>query len=185
MAINHDIYFPHFSFFSTPATPTCTWADTLISESTASFHFQRARRSILGSNDKVEGSVLASSFDETCRAWKGRYGVRYTHCGCASPSGKGTHRALPLIGGRHLVPPHRDDVLAATHPSDHNAVFSPSESAPPLHSAGHDPAFLAPIRLEKSDSDDSELVEKALDLLDAVNDAVHDLMGFAPCAAVS
>ncbi|KAJ3513636.1 hypothetical protein NLJ89_g2838 [Agrocybe chaxingu] len=36
-------------------------------------------------DDKVEGLRLSSAFDITCRAWKDRFGVPYTHCGCPIP----------------------------------------------------------------------------------------------------
>ncbi|KAJ7119045.1 hypothetical protein C8R44DRAFT_625746 [Mycena epipterygia] len=77
-------------------------------------------------DDKVEESQLASSFDITCRAWKSRFSVQYTHCGCPLPGDTIGQRLSRLV--RHgttsyLVPPARDSLLAATHPSDHNAVF--------------------------------------------------------------
>ncbi|KAF8215340.1 hypothetical protein K438DRAFT_1749388 [Mycena galopus ATCC 62051] len=79
-------------------------------------------------DDKVEESQLASSFDNTCRAWKTRFAVEYTHCGCPVP-GKTIGQRLSLLVTQatkppHLIPPNRDDLLAATHPSDHNAVFA-------------------------------------------------------------
>ncbi|KAJ7494422.1 hypothetical protein B0H11DRAFT_1717508 [Mycena galericulata] len=80
-------------------------------------------------DDKVEESQLASSFDITCRAWKNRYGVAYTHCGCPLPGETIGQKLSRLVGSSgtnpsYLVPPNRDDLLAATHPSDHNAVFA-------------------------------------------------------------
>ncbi|PPR01105.1 hypothetical protein CVT24_000401 [Panaeolus cyanescens] len=33
-------------------------------------------------DDKVEGLRLSSAFDITCKAWKARFGISYTHCGC-------------------------------------------------------------------------------------------------------
>ncbi|KAJ7684433.1 hypothetical protein DFH06DRAFT_1073106 [Mycena polygramma] len=74
-------------------------------------------------DDKVEESHLASSFDSTCRAWKKRFGVQYAHCGCPLPSDSLWQRTV----GRpppYLIPPNHADLLAATHPSDHNAVFA-------------------------------------------------------------
>ncbi|KAJ6465113.1 hypothetical protein C8R47DRAFT_991660 [Mycena vitilis] len=79
-------------------------------------------------DDKVEESHLASSFDLTCRAWKNRFGVQYTHCGCPLPGETIGQRLSRLVGHgtnpSYLIPPDRDDLLAATHPSDHNAVFA-------------------------------------------------------------
>jgi len=37
---------------------------------------------VLPSDDKVEGLRLSSAFDITCRVWKERFKVQYTHCGC-------------------------------------------------------------------------------------------------------
>ncbi|KAJ7184501.1 hypothetical protein C8R46DRAFT_883048 [Mycena filopes] len=129
-------------------------------------------------DDKVEESHLASSFDITCRAWKNRFGVQYTHCGCPLPGQTIGQRLSRLVGQSghahpsHLVPPNRAALLAATHPSDHNAVFAfhhkaASEAAQrrrrekiakraererkdgTARAAGgvHDPAFLIPVPL--------------------------------------
>ncbi|KAJ7778735.1 hypothetical protein DFH07DRAFT_730681 [Mycena maculata] len=80
-------------------------------------------------DDKVEEGRLASSFDITCREWKKRYGVPYAHCGCPLPGDTIGQKLSRLVGNSntnpsYLVPPDRDDLLAATHPSDHNAVFA-------------------------------------------------------------
>ncbi|KAJ7063619.1 hypothetical protein C8F01DRAFT_1133725 [Mycena amicta] len=127
-------------------------------------------------DDKVEESHLATSFDVTCRAWKNRFGVQYTHCGCPLPGETIGQRLSRLVGQgtnpSYLTPPtKRDDLLAATHPSDHNAVFAfhhkaKSESAQrrrrdkiakraqrdaangtTRRGVTHDPAFLVPIPL--------------------------------------
>ena len=57
------------------------------------------------------------------------YGVRYTHCGCPLPGDTIAQKLARIIKAdsiipSQLVPPNRDDLLAATHPSDHNAVFA-------------------------------------------------------------
>ncbi|KAJ7700855.1 hypothetical protein B0H17DRAFT_925014 [Mycena rosella] len=125
-------------------------------------------------DDKVEQSHLASSFDITCRAWKNRYGVQYTHCGCPLPGETIGQKLSRLVSNStsspsYLVPPDRVDLLAATHPSDHNAVFAfhhkgTSEAAQrrrrqkiakrtqrdvergvQARNAQHDPAFLIPV----------------------------------------
>ncbi|KAJ7891315.1 hypothetical protein B0H14DRAFT_2560884 [Mycena olivaceomarginata] len=79
-------------------------------------------------DDKVEESHLASSFDNTCRAWKSRFGVEYTHCGCPLPGDTIGQRLSRLVGHSttpsYLIPLDRDDLLAATHPSDHNTVVA-------------------------------------------------------------
>ena len=76
----------------------------------------------------MEGLRLSSAFDITCRAWKDRFNVEYTHCGCPIP-GKTIGQRLSTLVSRHnkpqpshLVPYDRPDLLSATHPSDHNAV---------------------------------------------------------------
>ncbi|KAF7294634.1 hypothetical protein MIND_01000000 [Mycena indigotica] len=123
----------------------------------------------------VEESLLATSFDVTCRAWKNRFGVSYHHCGCPLPGETLGQRLSRLVGHgsnpSYLVPPNRDDILAATHPSDHNAVFAfhhkaQSEAAQrrrrekiakraqrdeangtKKRDVVHDPAFLVPVPL--------------------------------------
>ncbi|KIM34780.1 hypothetical protein M413DRAFT_14913 [Hebeloma cylindrosporum] len=81
-------------------------------------------------DDKVEGLRLSSAFDITCRAWKERFGVQYTHCGCPIPGDTIGQRLSRIVGiyspptspPSHLMPFERPDLLSATHPSDHNAV---------------------------------------------------------------
>ncbi|KAG5636119.1 hypothetical protein H0H81_009051 [Sphagnurus paluster] len=79
-------------------------------------------------DDKVEERTLSSSFDVTCRAWKERFNIPYTHCGCPLPGQTIGQRLSRLVQNyklkpSYLIPPAREDLLAATHPSDHNAVF--------------------------------------------------------------
>ncbi|KAF8076954.1 hypothetical protein FPV67DRAFT_440215 [Lyophyllum atratum] len=79
-------------------------------------------------DDKVEEQTLASAFDITCRAWKDRFDLPYTHCGCPLPGQTIGQRLSRLVVSytqkpSYLVPPPREDLLAGTHPSDHNAVF--------------------------------------------------------------
>ncbi|RDB20076.1 hypothetical protein Hypma_013082 [Hypsizygus marmoreus] len=131
-------------------------------------------------DDKVDENTLSSAFDLTCRAWKNRFGIRYTHCGCPLPGDTIGQRLSRLISSynlksSYLIPPNREDLLAGTHPSDHNAVFAlhrkhASEAAQKLRrekfkkrqqrdangklaqkqidrSYQHDPAFLVPVPL--------------------------------------
>ena len=81
---------------------------------------------MLPSDDKVEGLRLSSAFDITCRAWKERFKVQYTHCGCPVPGdsiGEQLSKLIKLYSPQpHLLPFDRPDLLLATHPSDHNAV---------------------------------------------------------------
>ena len=87
------------------------------------------------SDDKIEGLHLSSAFDMTCRSWKSRFNVNYTHCGCPIPGDTIGKRLFRLVGMQTpstassvLVPEDRPDLLSATHPSDHNAVrFLPQD----------------------------------------------------------
>jgi hypothetical protein len=63
--------------------------------------------------------------------WQKRYGVPYTQCGCPLPGntiGQRLTRLVTPAGSRHyplsrLAPPtDQPEILAASHPSDHNAV---------------------------------------------------------------
>ncbi|KAI6008032.1 hypothetical protein EDC04DRAFT_2777713 [Pisolithus marmoratus] len=87
-------------------------------------------------DDKVEENKLATSFDVTCRAWQNQYGLPYIFCGCALPGetiGQRLGRAFGCLqvndcegsaGGNHSsLVPGAGTGAAATHPSDHNAIF--------------------------------------------------------------
>ena len=93
---------------------------------------------------------MSRAFDITCRAWKvrsasslpilpsftlplfpqDRFDVQYTHCGCPLPGetiGQKLSHLVGFIETQHLsslVLPERDDLLTATHPSDHNTAFA-------------------------------------------------------------
>jgi hypothetical protein len=65
----------------------------------------------------------------TCTAWKERFNVQYTYCGCPLPGdtiGKRLSRVVGIYAppppASHLMPFDSPDLLSATHPSDHNAV---------------------------------------------------------------
>ncbi|KAF8189720.1 hypothetical protein BJ912DRAFT_1058966 [Pholiota molesta] len=80
-------------------------------------------------DDKIEGLRLSSAFDMTCTAWKERFNVQYTYCGCPLPGdtiGKRLSRVVGIYAPpppvSHLMPFDRPDLLSATHASDHNAV---------------------------------------------------------------
>ncbi|KAG2747340.1 hypothetical protein P692DRAFT_20935613, partial [Suillus brevipes Sb2] len=79
-------------------------------------------------DDKVEEGQLATSFDLTCRAWNDRYHVPYMHCRCPLPGdtiGQKLRRLLSSQANNNvLLLPPKSDARAATHPSDHNAVFA-------------------------------------------------------------
>jgi LmbE family N-acetylglucosaminyl deacetylase len=104
---------------------------------------------------------------------KTRYGVEYTHCGCPIPGDTIGQKLLRMVNNfrpsAHLVPPEHDKLLAATHPSDHNAVYAlhkrvsssgqvkrrkkiakrekraRERGSQPNRAYGHDPAFLVPV----------------------------------------
>ncbi|KAG8971606.1 hypothetical protein FRC05_010952 [Tulasnella sp. 425] len=94
-------------------------------------------------DDKVNQGALSDAYDKTAEAWKSRFGVPYSICGCLPPvktmdicSGPSTS-GLPLLSkkGRSkvaletpfentrpdLISPS-DGVADQTHPSDHHAV---------------------------------------------------------------
>ncbi|KAK0230087.1 hypothetical protein IW262DRAFT_377559 [Armillaria fumosa] len=127
-------------------------------------------------DDKVAEDKLSNAFDITCRAWQDRFGIPYTHCGCPLPGDTIGQRLRGLISiykhSDHLVPPRdRSDLLAATHPSDHNAVYlskytqevdaqrrarqakrqrrirRDEENGMRRNGVDHDPAFLVPVPL--------------------------------------
>ncbi|KAK0439253.1 uncharacterized protein EV420DRAFT_1279692 [Desarmillaria tabescens] len=131
-------------------------------------------------DDKVAENRLSRAFDITCRAWQDRFGIPYTHCGCPLPGDTIGQKISRLVSihkqsgtPSHLVPPRdRRDLLAATHPSDHNAVYSfqhqgqvdamrrarlekrerrirreEGKGISRNRSVGHDPAFLVPVPL--------------------------------------
>ncbi|KAJ7598800.1 hypothetical protein C8J56DRAFT_1092684 [Mycena floridula] len=112
----------------------------------------------LDHDDKVEESKLSTSFDLTCRAWQQRYNIRYTHCGCPVPGdtiGQKLSRILSRSGKteppNHLDPGHRPELLAGTHPSDHNSVFAAHSKA-----AAEASRRLREIKYRKRLSKDSE-----------------------------
>ncbi|KAG1725508.1 hypothetical protein EDB19DRAFT_1883221, partial [Suillus lakei] len=79
-------------------------------------------------DDKVEEGQLATSFDLTCRVWNDRYRVPYMHCGCPLPGDTIGQKLRRLLSSQAttdvLLLPPQSDARAATHPSDHNAVFA-------------------------------------------------------------
>jgi Glycine-rich domain-containing protein-like len=101
------------------------------------------------SDDKVDTFKLSNAFDTTCKAWKDRFGIQYTHCGCPSAAGgtvgKRLSRFLPVKKNSlpspaaattilpehiHLLPPDTTGMTAdsssATHASEHSGViFTP------------------------------------------------------------
>ncbi|KAG6908089.1 hypothetical protein DXG01_006180 [Tephrocybe rancida] len=98
-------------------------------------HPQNLRQGLtcIDSNDKVAEHELWSAFDLTCRAWNDRFNVPYTHCGCPLPGERIGERLSHLVRLHntptpHLIPPSRGDVLAATHPSEHDSIVYASNA---------------------------------------------------------
>ncbi|KAG1799566.1 uncharacterized protein BJ212DRAFT_1401921 [Suillus subaureus] len=107
-------------------------------------HQLMARRYV-NHDDKVEEGQLATSFDITCRAWNVSYFlwnttsplnslnrrtvIAYPTC-TAGVHCQETHRSktptppLSQTTSNVLLLPPKSDARAATHPSDHNAVFA-------------------------------------------------------------
>ncbi|GAA5910114.1 hypothetical protein JCM8208_000960 [Rhodotorula glutinis] len=89
-------------------------------------------------DDKVEEGALATGFDVTARAWKSRFGVPYSTCGCPLPSQPPLARLSAKLGlssssAPASYPPGALITLApscddadATHPSAHNALVLPN-----------------------------------------------------------
>jgi hypothetical protein len=88
------------------------------------------------SNDKVEENLLANCFDDTCKAWKTRFGAQYTFCGCPAPASEKpktkfwglnhTKTDAAAFYGPYLTPPNSTNstIQAATHASDHDATYN-------------------------------------------------------------
>ncbi|KZT50992.1 hypothetical protein CALCODRAFT_461001 [Calocera cornea HHB12733] len=89
-------------------------------------------------DDKVEETALADAFDETARAWRSRFGVPYSLCGCApTVLTDSTLSKLKSIGRRNsstsrvnmvdiqslVGKEDNDSEDAVTHPSTHYSVL--------------------------------------------------------------
>ncbi|KAG8913386.1 hypothetical protein FRC01_004572, partial [Tulasnella sp. 417] len=90
-------------------------------------------------DDKVGQGALSDAYDKTAEAWKARFGVPYSICGCLPPSTsggfgssafslfsrKGKSKSTlenPLQNPRPDLLSPSDDAADQTHPSDHHAV---------------------------------------------------------------
>ncbi|KAI5476686.1 hypothetical protein MNV49_007400 [Pseudohyphozyma bogoriensis] len=84
-------------------------------------------------DDKVEESALSTSYDVTARAWKVRFGVPYSICGCPLPDEPVTKKFAskiglakkegPLAPGPLIGATGDDEDCDATHASEHNSVI--------------------------------------------------------------
>src|SRR6266702_243539 len=79
----------------------------------------------------VRPSISFASAPVSSTGLQKRYGTPYTQCGCPLPGntiGQKLARLVPLSGSKHyplarLAPPaDQQEILAASHPSDHNTV---------------------------------------------------------------
>ncbi|KAJ7909271.1 hypothetical protein B0H13DRAFT_1714935 [Mycena leptocephala] len=120
-------------------------------------------------NDKVEESLLTNSFDETRQKWRKEYGVDYTHC-----TGKILSRVASGGAHSHLVPLDRQDALAATKPSAHNAV-SVSE-----RNTGGQRDSIPPRRRDSNSFDLADAVDIVNAIMDLVNALNSDMVNRAP-----
>ncbi|KAH8825620.1 hypothetical protein DL96DRAFT_1609437 [Flagelloscypha sp. PMI_526] len=85
-------------------------------------------------DDKVDSTQLGGGFDETCKAWQHRFGVRYAYCGCPTPPSNSVSQRLSRILNKPETPPHltnfaqtmANDKSRLTHPSAHNVFTPPS-----------------------------------------------------------
>ncbi|KAK0230085.1 hypothetical protein IW262DRAFT_1261796 [Armillaria fumosa] len=138
MALKHCAARYHAFLDLISSSPACFFVPTLDIDLVWHTHQLMARRysrdclkhvgRFIDHDDKVAEDKLSNAFDITCRAWQDRFGISYTHCGCPLPGDTIGQRLRRLISvykqSDHLVPPRdRSDLLAATHPSDHNAVY--------------------------------------------------------------
>ncbi|KAG8877251.1 hypothetical protein FRB97_003552 [Tulasnella sp. 331] len=99
-------------------------------------------------DDKVNESAIAEAYDQTADAWKAKFGVPYSVCGCLPPSASKTTSALGgglfSLKGKSKAAPNgsivnnpRPDLLSLsdmhadeTHPSEHNSVAILNPPAP-------------------------------------------------------
>ncbi|KAH6891591.1 hypothetical protein BKA70DRAFT_1326677 [Coprinopsis sp. MPI-PUGE-AT-0042] len=103
-------------------------------------------RRFINHDDKVDTLKLSNAFDITRSAWKERFGIEYTYCGCPLPGetiGKRLSRFMsskkppPTMPSSQFAPPDRADFRIATHASEHNGViFSPQNETAHRHLLG-------------------------------------------------
>ncbi|KAH8804126.1 hypothetical protein DL96DRAFT_1822810 [Flagelloscypha sp. PMI_526] len=85
-------------------------------------------------DDKVDIFQLGDGFNDTCRAWQNRYGIRYAYCGCPIPNTNSVGQRLSRVlsksstsTSRHLTdhsPPITEASADCTHPSIHSTGAS-------------------------------------------------------------
>ncbi|KAL5631281.1 hypothetical protein ACGC1H_006961 [Rhizoctonia solani] len=74
---------------------------------------------MVGHEDKVEEGKLASSFDETARLWKARFGENYSTCGCMPPLPKPSSTLKFWKKSTSSF-----DEKPETHPTEHNSIIA-------------------------------------------------------------
>ncbi|KAG8988760.1 hypothetical protein FRB93_004002 [Tulasnella sp. JGI-2019a] len=133
-------------------------------------------------DDKVNETAIAEAYDLTAEAWKSKFGVPYSVCGCLPPS------ASKGVGGSNLfsfkgkakasiekpITNPRPDLISTlemhadeTHPSDHNAVAiinppNPTQSSPQVRMEEQGAALAQARRskMEKRAKEVGKLAEK-------------------------
>ncbi|KAH8920909.1 hypothetical protein BT69DRAFT_1352019 [Atractiella rhizophila] len=93
-------------------------------------------------DDRIEENALSNAFEQTAKAWMGRFGVPYTTCGCVLPEGEQTlssklkdrfksSKTQPIQPKDSLIHLAATTSSPASHPSEHNGirVLSPSQEA--------------------------------------------------------
>ncbi|KAH8930192.1 hypothetical protein BT69DRAFT_989039 [Atractiella rhizophila] len=85
-------------------------------------------------DDKVDENTLSTSFDVTARAWKERFGVPYSTCGCMLPEDSLSSKlknklrrsksvnAADSSSADNLIHSSNIEESTSTHPSDHNSI---------------------------------------------------------------
>lgn len=88
---------------------------------------------VLNHDDKVEENTLSNGFDATAEAWRRRYGVPYSICGCVASAETTVSRTMRLAAAVLTVASshnERPDLITTdeedadgTHPSEHNSIL--------------------------------------------------------------
>ncbi|KAJ1304754.1 hypothetical protein OPQ81_005892 [Rhizoctonia solani] len=74
---------------------------------------------MMGHEDKVEEGKLATSFDETARLWKSRFGENYSTCGCIPVQSK---PSSSLKFWKKST--SSSEAKPETHPTEHNSIVA-------------------------------------------------------------
>lgn len=90
-------------------------------------------------DDKVEETALSSGYDATAQAWRKRFGVPYSVCGCAPPPSSVASKLSSIFRSKSsssTLDNTRSDLVSiepsevdATHPSEHDGVVLMNHAA--------------------------------------------------------